>query len=820
MVYKKLPAARIDIGYVIITWQYTKKYQRFITSYFQCDHLLSGALGQVVSDTRCFLENGQTGARLFVNEDIKIGDTIGVLSVLGDPGLQGNIDLKLQEQDSPVIFIPNSRNLTLMRPLDKEGIKGPASVYINAICERKHTLEPGYVIPINIRVTDANDNVPEFINAPYVLNISEVTVVGTRVLQGVKAIDSDQPGSYSTVQYSILPGPHADFFIFANALEGTLVLRKPLDYENIHNFSVQIRAQDQGNPPQSSITNLYVNIIDADDQNPIFLNDQYKVIIPLQLKSRKILQVDPEPIKAIDQDTGISAQIKYSIQGNILSFLALNSETADIIVTRPLQDHELISSAILVIKAVQIDNPDRYALATILVSRESNIKDNFINEIRRSRLPVRFIFEDYHASISENTPPGSIILTAGVNKIDPNLKFWLIGANEDLEKFSITNSGELILKSNLDYERRIYHSFRVHVMDKYNNDTARINVSVEDVNEWEPRFRHPKYEFHVRTIREGSIIGKVEVADGDRGDKISLALRGPDSRSFEIHDNGELVLRFLGSFNGTIARLVAIASDTGKPPRSSMIPVIVHLPKTESTTFAARGIPAWLGSSVLLVAVFGVVLGLLGVIILILILYIYKHKRPKSRESLSSVGTEHREKSVVPSALNPTPHILGATILQDTLEIARDICCASHDIDNPVFGEENDFYNTTIKSIVSSRQIPFYSRHKVAPGTEPPTLCATSNIPNIGGLVQNMNDLGFQNNVDNMETCSQNSSNFSGDPPDSLAPTWPIESISKKIKTLSLNNNDRIMDNIEITTEPQASTSQANNEHVNLTVYF
>lgn len=37
----------------------------------------------------------------------------------------------------------------------------------------------------------------------------QVTVVGTRVLQGVRAVDADQPGPYSTVQYSILPGPHA-----------------------------------------------------------------------------------------------------------------------------------------------------------------------------------------------------------------------------------------------------------------------------------------------------------------------------------------------------------------------------------------------------------------------------------------------------------------------------------------------------------------------------------------------------------------------------------------------------------------------------------
>lgn len=42
-----------------------------------------------------------------------------------------------------------------------------------------------------------------------------------------------------------------------------------------------------------------------------------------------------------------------------------------------------------------------------------------------------------------------------------------MGAVEDLERFSITNSGELILKGKLDYERRIQHSFLVHVTDGY-----------------------------------------------------------------------------------------------------------------------------------------------------------------------------------------------------------------------------------------------------------------------------------------------------------------------------------------------------------------
>jgi hypothetical protein len=34
-----------------------------------------------------------------------------------------------------------------------------------------------------------------------------------------------------------------DYFVFVNGLEGTLLLRKPLDYEALSNFTVAIRAQ-------------------------------------------------------------------------------------------------------------------------------------------------------------------------------------------------------------------------------------------------------------------------------------------------------------------------------------------------------------------------------------------------------------------------------------------------------------------------------------------------------------------------------------------------------------------------------------------------
>lgn len=54
----------------------------------------------------------------------------------------------------------------------------------------------------------------------------QVTVVGTRVLQGVRAVDADQPGPFSTVQYAVLPGPHSVIFSFPSIISYSFVLHR------------------------------------------------------------------------------------------------------------------------------------------------------------------------------------------------------------------------------------------------------------------------------------------------------------------------------------------------------------------------------------------------------------------------------------------------------------------------------------------------------------------------------------------------------------------------------------------------------------------
>lgn len=98
----------------------------------------------------------------------------------------------------------------------------------------------------------------------------------------------------------MLKGPYSDFVAFVSPLEGTLVLRKSLDYETLKNFTVILRAQDQGTPPKYSDTTLRVIVEDADDQNPKFLRDSYRAELPPDGRIGE-LKILPEPLKAVDQ---------------------------------------------------------------------------------------------------------------------------------------------------------------------------------------------------------------------------------------------------------------------------------------------------------------------------------------------------------------------------------------------------------------------------------------------------------------------------------------------------------------------------------------
>ncbi|CAH2099381.1 unnamed protein product [Euphydryas editha] len=322
---------------------------------------------RAIQDSRCYLMNGGAVESFFISEDTPVGSIIGTLSVNGDPNeLSGDISLRIQEKKPPVALAPGTKNLTLLRPLDREERLGPSSVYVNVRCDRRHTADPSFVIPVSVRVLDVNDNAPAWLGAPYRARVSELAPLGARVL-AAPASDPDQAGPHAAVRYSVLPGPASEYVGFLSELDSTIVVKRPLDYETLRNFTVRLRAQDGGSPPQYNDTTLSVQVLDADDQNPRFTAEHYTATVPDDAHDGTILETLPGPISAADQDLGINAPVYYSISGEGAELVRLDRDSGALAAAPRLL--RLRAPATLVLKATQVDNPDRYALATVTLRR-------------------------------------------------------------------------------------------------------------------------------------------------------------------------------------------------------------------------------------------------------------------------------------------------------------------------------------------------------------------------------------------------------------------------------------------------------------------
>lgn len=148
-----------------------------------------------------------------------------------------------------------------------------------------------------------------------------------------------------------------------------------------------------------------------------------------------------------------------------------------------------------------------------------------------------------------------------------------------------------------------------------------VNVTVEDVNEWEPRFRYPQYEFFVST-QPNELVGRIEAADGDKSDKLHLSLIGVNASMFFITQNGELRLKELRQYNGE-ANLAVVATDNGNPPRRASVPIVVHFPGSSALTKEIATNKAS-GNGAVILASLGAVLLILAFVIALLVAYICK----------------------------------------------------------------------------------------------------------------------------------------------------------------------------------------------------
>lgn len=120
---------------------------------------------------------------------------------------------------------------------------------------------------------DVNDMSAEFMT-PNETSVLENIPTSTVVL-AVKAVDKDE-GRNSYLEYSLSGG--GPFSL--GAVDGLLRVTGRLDREVRSSYVLEVTAKDRGDPPRATKQTITINILDENDNSPVFDPKHYSASVP------------------------------------------------------------------------------------------------------------------------------------------------------------------------------------------------------------------------------------------------------------------------------------------------------------------------------------------------------------------------------------------------------------------------------------------------------------------------------------------------------------------------------------------------------------
>ncbi|XP_016305843.1 protocadherin gamma-C3-like [Sinocyclocheilus anshuiensis] len=326
----------------------------------------------------CWLWNIAGGQLVYsVSEEANTGTTVG--------NLVKDFNLNIQDLEVRGFHIVPGPNKRYFDVNTKTGILHVRErVDREEICEQNIKcslpLETMISSPLNIyrfeiNVVDINDNAPVFRTSVTHLNITESTISGERFpLQS--AFDADV-GSNSLKSYKLSPNEHFSLDVQSGrdqSVSAELVLQKALDREKQAVIHLTLTAVDGGKPPKSGTTEIIVNVVDINDNIPVFSKSLYKA----KITENAAPGAHVITVQAVDLDDGVNGEIMYAIVNHnndkyVDAFL-INPETGEITV-KMYVDYEQKNAIELRVQAKDKSNNPRGAHCKVLVEVE-DVNDN------------------------------------------------------------------------------------------------------------------------------------------------------------------------------------------------------------------------------------------------------------------------------------------------------------------------------------------------------------------------------------------------------------------------------------------------------------
>ncbi|NXL19466.1 PCDGA protein, partial [Setophaga kirtlandii] len=205
-----------------------------------------------------------------ISEDAPSGTVVALLHVQDrDSGANGEVRCSL-DKDVPFRLEKSYQDyyrVVTARELDREQVS-EYNVTVRAADGGSPSLQSSAVLAL--RVLDVNDNAPVFAQERYSARLAENNAAGALVLT-VRATDADW-GQNARVRYRLAEGRVRGLplssYVSVQAETGALYALRSLDYEQLRELELCVRAEDGGAPALSSNVSVRLQIVDENDNAP------------------------------------------------------------------------------------------------------------------------------------------------------------------------------------------------------------------------------------------------------------------------------------------------------------------------------------------------------------------------------------------------------------------------------------------------------------------------------------------------------------------------------------------------------------------------
>ena len=349
----------------------------------------------------------------------------------------------------------------------------------------------------------------------------------------------------------------------------------PLDREEKANYSLLLRASDSGIPQLKTDYNLFIEVLDENDNKPVFEKRVY---------SATVIEGCPKgsyvaDVKATDLDAGFNAIINYFITSTVYNnWFQINRRTGLITTSVDGIDYDLLNSTSinLTVTASDLGNPSLNSSVTVDITVQ-NVNDN----------SPRFRQLAYVASVSESLPVNSLIISVIADDSDKgtdgNIYYGFhYSPPIVLNTFRLDRvTGEIFLAKKLDYSDIRLFEFYIIATDygkPSRNSKTQVKVHVTDTDNHAPVFSTKEFYINVIASRSHGIIRKFNALDLDSGafGHVTYSIESPSCCNYFTINRLTGVLnstRLLDS--GSTYNLITSATCNGKTSRASISIVVV-----------------------------------------------------------------------------------------------------------------------------------------------------------------------------------------------------------------------------------------------------